>query len=143
MLYRARGYSSKVFMEFTKGSYRNTLYHLFKDAPARLEDYVSVTDGQKPLKFVSHRWLENLPVVQRAISILPNIKDYIEAVEQKKVTKPGTNSYEIIAECMKDPCFLAKLHFFKLLASQLQPFLKQTNLCYPLRLVRYTNFLEA
>lgn len=50
----------------------NSLYWLFKDSPARRDDYTSITDSDIfPLKYCKHRWLENVPVLERAISIWP------------------------------------------------------------------------
>ena len=41
-------------------SFLSSLYYLFKDAPARREDFVTISGSSlMPLKFVSHRWLEN------------------------------------------------------------------------------------
>ena len=37
--------------------------NLFKDAPARREDFVTISGSTlMPLKCVAHRWLENVPV---------------------------------------------------------------------------------
>lgn len=50
-------------------SFLSSLYYLFKDSPARREDFVKVTESDKmPLKFVSHRRLENGPVCDRVCS---------------------------------------------------------------------------
>ena len=47
-----------------------SLHWLFKDAPARREDFMSVTGSMLfPLKFCSHCWLENVPVAERALEI--------------------------------------------------------------------------
>ena len=41
-------------------SFLSSAYYLFKDSPARREDYITVTGCNTfPLKFCSHRWLEN------------------------------------------------------------------------------------
>ena len=38
----------------------SSLYYLFKDSPARREDFSKVSGSTRlPLKFVNHRWLEN------------------------------------------------------------------------------------
>ena len=78
-----------------------------------------------PLKFFSHQWLENAPVCERALKLWDNITAYVKAAEARKVNKPKNKSYEVIKDCLKDPCFIAKLHFFKCIASQLQPFLSK------------------
>lgn len=100
------------------------VYYLFKDAPARREDFVTISGSTlMPLKFVSHRWLENVPVCQRALMLWDSVSDYVKATEDGRVNRPNTKSYEVVKECLKDPCFVAKLHFFKCIANQLQPFL--------------------
>lgn len=105
-------------------SFLASLYYLFKDAPARKEDYCKVTQSSLlPLKFVNHRWLENTPVCERAIEILQKVGAYVKAVHEKKVTNPNNKSFETISFCVKDKLFLAKLQFFKSIATILQPFL--------------------
>ena len=112
--------------EWKVSSFLSSLYYLLKDAPARLEDYIHASDSSlKLLKFVSQRWLKNVPVCQRAICIYDNVIKFVDAAESKKVPKPQCKSYEVIAECTKDECFLAKLYFFKCVAEHLQPFLLQ------------------
>ena len=52
-----------------------SLTRIFKDTPARREDYEKVTGSSVfPLKFCSHRWLENIPVAERALLIWPNME---------------------------------------------------------------------
>ncbi|KAG1693155.1 hypothetical protein GQR58_007120 [Nymphon striatum] len=107
-------------------SFLSSLYYLFKDAPARKEDYVNVTSATlMPLKFVKHRWLENVPVCQRALDTWDSIVKFVKATQSGQLNKPNNKSYEIVKECVNDKCFLAKLHFFKCIASLLQPFLKK------------------
>lgn len=53
-------------------------YWLFKDSPARREDFASISSHQKfPVQFCNSRWLENAPAVERAILIWPDIITYI------------------------------------------------------------------
>ena len=69
-------------------SFLSSLYYLFKDAPARKEDLQTTTGGTLiPLKFVSHRWLENVPVCERALKLWDNI-----AAEAGKVNQPKRKS---------------------------------------------------
>ena len=56
-----------------------------------------------PLKFVSHRWLENVPVTERALQILKCIRMYVKAVRDETVTHPGNKSFEVVAESIDDP----------------------------------------
>ena len=46
-------------------------YRLFKDCPARQDDFKK-SSGKSifPIKFVQHRWLENISVIQRCLFIL-------------------------------------------------------------------------
>lgn len=56
--------------EWSLSSLLSSMYYLFKDSPARREDYMTVTGSSlMPLKFVSHRWLENEPVCERALKV--------------------------------------------------------------------------
>ena len=75
----------------------NSLHWLFKDSPARSEDFMKVTHTTEfPLKFCSHRWVENLPIVTRAMKIWPAMKVYVAQVENKEISKPTNNSYTTI-----------------------------------------------
>ena len=54
------------------GGILDALYKLFKDVPARREDYINATgnnDSEIPLKFCQHRWVENVIVANRAFEI--------------------------------------------------------------------------
>lgn len=76
-----------------------------------------------PLKFCNHRWLENVTVCERSITLLPAIRKYVAAVISKRCTDPGTKSFGTVSECLKDPLFPAKLASFLSIAKLLQPFL--------------------
>lgn len=50
------------------------LHFLFLNVPARREDFINVTGSSTfTLPFCGHRWIENLPVAERALQIWPNI----------------------------------------------------------------------
>ncbi|XP_041858035.1 uncharacterized protein LOC121650545 [Melanotaenia boesemani] len=100
------------------------LHYLFHCAPARREDFVLVTKCNTfPLPFCGHRWLENLPAVERAIEIWQYIITYVVQVKAKKLPNPRSSSYDTIAEARMDPLILAKLHFFMSVSRSFQPFL--------------------
>lgn len=102
----------------------SSLYYLFKDSPARREDFLQISGSTRlPLKFVNHRWLENETVCERALELWEDILKYVRAAESKQITKPGNKSYETIVEATKDKLIRAKLQFFKCVAGQIQPFL--------------------
>ena len=96
----------------------SSAHKLFDDTPARREDYVTVTQSTVfPEKFCNHRWLENLPAALRMLEILPNLKKYVNAAENKQVAKPGSNksphlSYEQVKKAVGNPLFKAQLQFF-------------------------------
>ncbi|XP_013856113.1 uncharacterized protein LOC106511946 [Austrofundulus limnaeus] len=98
---------------------------LFKDVPARREDYTAVTGSSSfPLDFCSHRWLENVDVAERALQILPCLKMYINAAKTKTVTEPCTKSFIAAQKIVEDELIPAKLNFFIMVAREITPFLK-------------------
>lgn len=108
--------------EWNIGSLLSSLYWLFKDSPARREDFINLSDGKKlPLKFCGHRWLENVPVVERAIEIWSDVKKYISNVEKGNLSKIKNKSYLTVVEATKDKIILVKLHFFYLWQSYCNP----------------------
>lgn len=48
---------------------------------------------------------------------------YVTAAEKKNVPLPGNNSFQIVKQCTTDKLIEAKIEFFKMVASVLQPFL--------------------
>ena len=106
---------------------------LFKDSPARCEDYTSVTGSTCfPLDFCRHRWLENVPVVERALEIIPFVVQYVTAAKSGKVTEPKNKSFENVQQSVKDPLLTAKLNFFLMIAKEIQPFLTKYQADKPL-----------
>ena len=111
----------------------SSLYWLFKDSPARREDYIKTTGSSVfPLKFCQHRWLENVSVAERALEVWPHMVKFVNAVKAKKVTDPKSKSYETISSGCSDPLMPAKMAFLHQWQNRLHLFLlhfKQTNLC--------------
>lgn len=109
------------------------MYQLFKDTPARREDYSKRTGELScttfPLKFCKTRWVENVPVLERAISLLNNLAKYVKAVYESKCPDPSTKSFEAVKEATNDPLIFAKLHFSLSVSKQVTCFLLfyQTN----------------
>ena len=101
-----------------------SLHYLFHCARARREDFLMLTKSEKfPKPFCGHRWLGNLPAMERAIEICPNIVTYLDHVKTKKLLSPRSSSYGTISEARMDPIILAKLHFFMSVSRGVQPFL--------------------
>ena len=76
-----------------------------------------------PHKFCKHRWVENIPVVNRVLGLLPHLRSYGAAVKSKQVPDPKTKSYKHIVSNLKDPLLEAKLNIFLTLSSHVNPFL--------------------
>ena len=65
-----------------------SLRQFMKDSPARREDYTEITGSSLfPLKFCVHRWVENVPVVQRAIEITLLMDTFLKTLAKKKDSK--------------------------------------------------------
>ncbi|XP_040892557.1 uncharacterized protein LOC121180926 isoform X2 [Toxotes jaculatrix] len=100
------------------------MHFLFHNVPAKREDFTSLTGSSCfPLPFCGHRWVENIPVAERAVEVWPVIKTYVDAAEKKRVQVPCTASYDTIVAAQKDPFIIAKLQFFLAIARTFNPFL--------------------
>lgn len=111
--------------EWRIDSLLSSIYYLYKDSPARREDFLKICGGENikmPLKFCNHRWLENEPNSKRTIEIWPNLVKYVQETEKQKA-KPTCNSYCVLKEFTRDRLVVAKLEFFRLISSILQPYL--------------------
>lgn len=102
----------------------SSVSRLFLDAPARREDFVAVT-GQSlfPLKFCAHRWIENVPVIERVLLLWSDVKEYVEVARSKEVNLPKCASFQNLVDFCCDPLVIAKLKFALAVAVALQPFL--------------------
>lgn len=66
----------------------------------------------------------NSNVSERAQKVSPHFQSYVNlCVKTKKV--PALESYEIVSEHLKDKFLCAKLTFFQILSSELEPFLRE------------------
>ena len=102
------------------------IHTLLHNVPARREDYVKTTKSTLfPLAFCGHRWLENLPVVERALGIWSSLLVYTNAVKTKQLPHPGTASFDVIEHAQKDPLTVPKLQFFRSVAQLFDPFLRK------------------
>lgn len=101
-----------------------SLYRLFHDCPARLEDFTSATGcSTAMLKFCSHRWLENVTLSDRALQLWPHVKAYIELVHKGELPDPKTQSFEVVKNSAQDPLFIPKVMIFNSIAREMAPFL--------------------
>ena len=119
-------------MEWEVETFLSSVTWLFKDSPAHRENYTSVIGSTSfPLDFCRHRWLENVPVVERALEIIPFVVQYVTAEKSGEVTEPKNKSFKNVPMC--DPLLTAKLNFFFLMiAKEIQPFLTKYQADKPL-----------
>jgi hypothetical protein len=116
----------------------SAVYYLFKDSPARRNDFTTITgSSQFGKKFCHIRWCENVDVVERVIIMLPYLKKYCDTVKPK----PVVASFTTVSSALKDPLLLAKLEFFKLMALQVLPFLRKFQSSKPMVPFLYDNLM--
>ena len=121
----------------------SSLHELFKDVPARRQDYKDVTGHELyPLQMCSHRWVENLSVCERVIAIRRSIIQYVKAVKAKKVCRPTTKSFAVVEAWADDPLASAKLAFVASVARIIEPFLKKYQSDEPLITFFYEDILQ-
>ncbi|GBM43030.1 hypothetical protein AVEN_215164-1 [Araneus ventricosus] len=102
------------------------LYHLFKDSPARSEDFQECSKSEKmPLKFANHRWLENAPVSLRAVEIWEDIETYVKLIRNGKLPKVTCKSYKVVEEATKGKLIKIKLLFFACVSEVIKSFLEK------------------
>lgn len=105
-------------------NFLSSLYWLFKDSPARREDFSKLTGSNTfPLMFCKHRWVENVPVAERALEMFDNVKMFVKAVQDKKVKDPGTKSFQTVQEGCQNVLLYANIHMFLTVSKLLTPFL--------------------
>lgn len=98
--HKASGWNLKTIL-------RAFYYHL-NDCPARKADYIRITGSEKfALRYCGHRWVENAPVVERLLEVLPLYRLYAARISPK----PDASSFATIQRAIKDDFLEAKLHF--------------------------------
>ena len=91
----------------------SSFWWLFKDSPARRDDFLEVTRSSIfPLKFCSHRWVENVPVAERALEIFPQMLAYVKAAKAGTIKEPRNKSFENVELVVQDTCVCGKVKFF-------------------------------
>ena len=111
-----------------------SLWHLFVDAPARSEDFETITQSKVyPLHFCATSWLEDVPVAERAIQIWPAMIKYVTTVVAGPKSKvPNIQSFQTLKNNIQDPLITAKLQFFISVAKILKPFLEKFQIAAPM-----------
>ena len=93
--------------------------------PASRENYgkaISKEGLTFPLKFCKHRWIENVPVMERALSVLLDLSKYVKAVGEKQYPDPGTKFFETVTEASNDKLLFARFHFALSVSKQVTSF---------------------
>lgn len=122
------------FTTWQLDKFLRALHFLFHNVPARREDFTALTKSTCfPLPFCGHRWVENVPVAERAVQVWPMIMMYVDAVRQKKLPNPGTASYDTVEAAQADPLIIAKLQFFLAISRYVYLFIMEcTGMCVEL-----------
>lgn len=119
------------------------LHYLFRHVPARRADYVRFSGSSIfPLKYCEVRWLENVKVIERTLSVLTHVQKYVEGVKLHK-TAPTCKSFKVISTALEDKLLKAKLCFFQSLATDLEPFLLRFQSDLPLAPFVYGSLLST
>ena len=98
------------------------LYWLFKDLPARREDYTAVTGSNVfPEKSCAFRWVENAAVLERVLEMWPQVKSYAGAVQVKKVKRPKNKSFTVVQDCCCGDLFEVKVQVLLTISKVVTP----------------------
>ncbi|XP_063218747.1 uncharacterized protein LOC134529009 [Bacillus rossius redtenbacheri] len=112
--------------EWGISSVLTSLYSLFKDAPARRDDFEKLSTTHKmPVKFCSCRWLENVPSAERALEVWNDVTEYVGKVEKGVLSKVTCKSFGVVAGATQDNLMTVKLNFLLSVAKVLKPFLEK------------------
>ncbi|KAJ8869850.1 hypothetical protein PR048_028859 [Dryococelus australis] len=88
------------------------LHYLFSCVPVRRADYVQFSGSNVfPFTYCKVRWLKNVKVVERTLSVLPHVEKYVQAVKLNKKS-PTCNSFKIVSTALEDKLLKAKLCFY-------------------------------
>ena len=127
-----------------------SLYNFFKNYPVRRNLYAEFSGVPKkdwnsvlvfPLSFCGIRWLENDPVAERAIEMVPYLTKMIEGYQKSETeTEPACASYLKIKHAVSDPLIAAKLAFFRSLALEVREFLVDFQTDAPMAPFLYREF---
>ena len=101
------------------------MFKFLQHSTARRAEYLQVSKGLWPEKFVVTRWVENEPVANRAIEIWA---DYVKLIKvflgKCPSSQPkGNKSYDNLKEYHCNPLIMVYLHLFRDAAARLNYFL--------------------
>jgi len=103
------------------------MHQLFRDSPARRALFVSSKKSKTPvlfpMPFCGVRLLENAKPAERALLILPDLRDFV--AHAKDSNTAVSSSFETVSEALKDKFLGTKLAYFSSTAGLLEPFLRE------------------
>ena len=110
------------------------LRNIFRDSPARRANYERVADSVVfPLKFCSHRWVEDEQFGERALQVRPNVLKVLQFWQSLAPSKrPSCKSYGTLIDMHRDHLISIKLRFFKSVAAKLKAFLMEFQTDFPM-----------
>ena len=73
-----------------------------------------------PMKYCDHRWLENIPVIDCIIKILPKLKVYSNKIKKD----PDTKTYKSFKAAVNDGMLPIILEFCRAVSTTMEPFLR-------------------
>ena len=106
-----------------------SFYKNFKDSPARRADCLEFNGLNEmhdrsfylfPMKYCGHRWLENIPVIDRIIKILPKLKVYSNKIKKD----PCTKTFKSFKAAVNDVMLPIILEFYRAVSTTMEPFLR-------------------
>ena len=121
------------------------MYKIFHQSPSRKGDYEKLTIGDYPLQFCSHRWVENILVVERAIEVWDDIVTVVKFwMSDPKSKQPSldSKSYTQLKEAITDPLIKTKCKFFAAVAKSLNSFLVRFQIENPMVLILVKSMKE-
>lgn len=111
--------------DWNVNSILSSLWLFFKDSPSKRALFSEVTGGSVfPLRFCAHRWVENVPVTDRALTLWPQVLTFLDAAHDQ-YRKTQAHSYTVLESAARNPLTVPIFHFFRSVAVQLQPFLEK------------------
>ena len=64
-----------------------------------------------------------MPVAKRALEVLPHLRNYVKAVNEKKLPDPKTQSFDTVQKMLQDDFLEVKINIFISIAKEVVPFL--------------------
>ena len=88
-------------------------HSLFKNSPARREDFTSVTGSDLfPKRFCQTRWVENVSIAEWLLKMWLHVQKYLAACKEGRLPSPKNKSFSRMSACCDEPLFLVRVSVF-------------------------------